>query len=308
MRPLLFFSFIVLLSLSVHAQLVPQPQGFVLDSAGMLTLEQEQALEMRLQTLENDTSVEVAIYIFPTLEGGDMFLYTQSVFEAWKIGQKEKNNGLLITIATQDREWRIHTGYGLEGTLPDALAFQVGSYKLVPYLRDGDYYNGLSAALDDIEGLVKSDPSVQATYEEKSLFEEPFELFGWGFGMAIVAFFLLILTMIRTSVSVKGEHRLATMLGTFFFLVTTGIWVTFFVGFLCMYLFGGFYGFSALAALYGYLLLFAKFPLLSGFNRSGSHHSGGFGGFSGGSFGGGGFGGGGFGGGMSGGGGAGGRF
>ncbi|MEK6902806.1 MAG: TPM domain-containing protein [archaeon] len=305
MRRLLFFSFIILFALSVHAQIIPTPQGFVLDTADMLTLEQEQSLETRLAALEQTTSVEIAVYIFPSLEGGDMFLYTQSVFEQWKIGQKGKNNGLLITISAQDREWRIHTGYGLEGTLPDAWAYQIGTRKLVPYLKEGDYFSGISAALDDIEGFVLNDPSVQASYEEKPLFEGPFELFGLGFTMVLIAGVLLILTLIKATLSIKGSGKAVNVFSHFFFFIMMGIWITFLVGFFTTFLFNGFFGFTALSAFYAYLLLFGKFPMVS----HGSSHSGSFiGGWGGGGFGGGGFGGGGFGGGSSGGGGAGGGF
>ena len=209
MRPLLLFSFFIFLALSVHAQAVPEPQGYVLDTAGMLTLEQEQELETRLQALEANTTVEVVVYVFPSLEGGDMFLYTQDVFEIWGIGQKGKDNGLLITISSQDRLWRIHTGYGLEGTIPDSLTYQIGDRKLVPYLKEGDYYGGISAVLEDVEGLVLNDPSVQAAYEERGMFEEPFELFGLGFAMGIVALVLFVLTLIKSQLAASKGNKLA---------------------------------------------------------------------------------------------------
>lgn len=307
MRLLPLFLFFLLLSVSVTAQVIPPaPSGYVLDLSGVLSAEQKQELEIRLGQLEQNTTVEIAVYIFPSLEGGDMFLHTQEVFDAWRIGNEKIDNGLLIAISTQDREWRIHTGYGLEGTLPDSLAFRIGTRQMVPLLKEGDYFGGISAALNDIEALTVGNEEVRASYDDGDSFAPPFELFGLGFAMALVAGGLFLLVLGKLLVKLPKEKKMETGIGNFFFILMSGFWVLMMTGFVGALFIGSFYGFTFLSLYYAYLLLAVPLPMkistmgtmtgMGGFGRSG--------GFGGGSFGGGG----GFGGGMSGGGGAGGRF
>ncbi len=309
MRLLPLVLFFLLLSVSAHAQAIPpSPSGYVLDSSGVLSTEQRQALELRLGQLEQSTTVEVAVYIFPSLEGGNMFLHTQEVFDAWKIGNAEIDNGLLIAISTQDREWRIHTGYGLEGTLPDSLAYRIGTRKMVPLLKEGDYFGGISAALDDVEGLMSGNEEMRASYEDDDPFASPFELFGLGFSMALMAGALLVLVLGKLLVSLPKEKKLETGIGNFFFILLSGFWVLLMTGFVGALFIGSFYGFSFLSLYYAYLLFAVPLPMkISTLGPMTGMGGIGRGGFGGGSFGGG-FGSGGFGGGMSGGGGAGGRF
>lgn len=306
MRLLPLFLFFLLLSVSVTAQIIPPvPSGYVLDLSGVLSSEQKAALETRLGQLEQSTTVEVAVYIFPSLEGGDMFLHTQEVFDAWKIGDEKIDNGLLISISTQDREWRIHTGYGLEGILPDSLAYRIGTRKMIPLLAEGDYFGGISATLDDVEALMGGNEEVRASYVDDDPFASPFELFGLGFAMALVAGGLLVLVLGKLLVRLPKEKKLETGIGNFFFILMSGFWVLMMTGFVGALFIGSFYGFTFLSLYYAYLLLAVPLPMkmstmgtmtgMGGFGRSG--------GFGGGSFGGRGFGGG-----MSGGGGAGGRF
>jgi uncharacterized protein len=306
MRLLPFFFFFLLI-LTVSAQVVPPvPNGYVLDTAGVFSSEQKAALETRLGQLEQSTTVEVAVFVFPSLEGGDMFLYTQEVFDAWKIGDEGIDNGLLIAISTQDREWRIHTGYGLEGTLPDSLAYRIGTRKMVPLLKEGDYFGGISAAIDDVELLMQGNEEVRASYEEKDPFAPPFELFGLGFSMALVAGGLLVLVLGKLLAGLPKEKKLETGFGNIFFILISGFWIFMLAGFVGALVIGSFYGFTALSLYYLYLLAAAPLPIKMSGLGSGMM-MGGFGRGSGG-IGGGSFGGGGFGGGMSGGGGAGGRF
>ncbi len=313
-RLLLGFFFLLFFSTLTFAQSVPSPQGFVLDTSGTLSALEEQALEARVGSIEETLGVEIAVFLFPSLEGGDMFEFTQRVFDEWKIGKKGADNGVLITIATQDREWRIHTGYGVEGDIPDGLAYQIGTQRMVPFLAEGDYVGGINAAIDEMENVLKGSPTVsEYQNSEADFFTEPFELFGLGWGMALVAAGLFILLMIRMGVALLPKEKGAELFATHAFTVLfSSVWGLAFVGFGVGVLLNGFYGFTALSAGYLFMILFGKFPFLSASGLSSGSHWG-SGGLGGGSWGGGsgGFGrsgGGSFGGGMRGGGGAGGRF
>ncbi|MFH0970454.1 MAG: TPM domain-containing protein [Candidatus Diapherotrites archaeon] len=311
MRAFPFLLFFLLLSSITWAQAVPpSPIGYVLDTAGVLTSAQIGDIESRLNALEQSATVEIAVYIFPSLEGGDMFEYTQRVFDTWKIGQSGKNNGLLITIATQDRAWRIHTGYGVEGAVPDALAYKIGQKKMVPFLAEGKYYDGIMAALDDIEGIVKENPEVVAEYTDAPV---EFELFDLGFRMAILAVLLLVGIVWKIRKQIPSKNWVTVGTPNFILLLLIGFVISFFLTAWGFFLFNGLYPFTFLSGIYAYWLLFSSFPwkMISGKNTGmgSGMFIGGMGGRRGsGGFGGGSFGGGGFGGGMSGGGGAGGRF
>ena len=305
MRLLPFFIFFLLV-LTVSAQVGPPvPKGYVLATAGVFSSEQKAALETRLGQLEQATTVEVAVFVFPSLGGGDMFLYTQEVFDAWKIGNAEKDNGLLIAISTQDREWRIHTGYGLEGTLPDSLAYRIGTRKMVPLLKEGDYFGGISAALDDVEALMRGNEEVRVSYEIKPV---EFELFGSGFLMGLVAAGLFGILLIVTASRLPSDGRMWKVMVHAWMILFAGVWISILLSSIAFLLFNGLYPFTFLSLIWGYLLFFGKLPwkITKGSSVIGGG-LGGMGGFGGGRIGGGGFSGG-FGGGMSGGGGAGGRF
>ncbi len=303
MRFLSFFLFFLFICTAVHAQNVPSPEGFVLDTADALTTEQEAVLETRLNAIEETTSVEIAVFIFSSLEGGDMFEYTQRTFDTWKIGQEENDNGLLIAISTEDREWRIHTGYGLEGVLPDGLAYMIGDKKMVPFLAEGDYYGGISVALDDVEGILQNNPEVVAEYEEPPI---EFELFNSGFLMGGVALLLFAALLAKMFMQIPKNKLHTQGIGNVFFALFSSAWIAGIGSMMTLFALNGVYPFTLLSLVFGYWLVFSHFPWDF---KSGSVGTGiggmGMGGFGRGS---GGFGGGGFGGGMSGGGGAGGKF
>lgn len=325
-RPvILFFGILLLLGvfLPAHAQQfiqIPSPQGYVTDLSGILSAGEKQILETRLQTVEKDTAVEVVILVVPTTQGEDISQFATRVFDQWKIGKKGKDNGLLIVLATQDRAYFMETGYGLGGTLPDALLGRIGREKMVPLFKDGKFSAGLIAGLDDIEGYLRNDPNVVAEYETNpisTIFPSQnivFEAFDFGFvmiGIVLILFLLLLAKMWRHFSS--QENGKGDFLKQTFILLMVGVFFTIFIGIFTLVLLGGFYGFTITGILFLYWLIFSKVPIFPKGSSSTYSRIGGFGGgigggrFRGGGFsGGGGFGG--FGGGRTGGGGAGGRF
>ena len=85
------------------------------------------------------------------------------LFDKWKIGKKGKDNGVLVLLAVQERRWRIHTGYGVEGILPDALCSQIGRNHLVPYFKEGRYGEGLYYGVAAIADVISKDAGVSMT-------------------------------------------------------------------------------------------------------------------------------------------------
>lgn len=298
----------------VQAQPVPSaPNGYVLDNAQLLGVDAE-ALEQQLQKLEQETGVEIAILTIRNLEGGEINEFAQRVFDTWKPGRAEEDNGMLIVIALEDRKWRIQTGYGLEGTIPDVIAGRIGREILIPHFREGNYSLGLRATVDELEKYIRQDTATIEKYasgpEDFDFFGSKSELFGLGVvGMLPIVVVLFFLVILKTIYSIaKKKMKIPHAIMQTVSLGMMGIWIALFGGFFSFFLIGTFYGLTLAALMYAYVLVFAPFPFIIDSTRSGfGGIYGGTGGFGrgGGSGGSGGFGGG-FGGGMSGGGGAGG--
>jgi uncharacterized protein len=136
----------------------PAPKGFVNDFAGVLDQTSRERLEERLSAYERETSTEIAIALFPSLSGRTIEDFAVALFEEWKIGKRDNNNGILIVAAIQDRAVRIEVGYGLEGKVPDAQAGRIIREAITPRFREGKYAEGLDAAVGEVTALIGSAP------------------------------------------------------------------------------------------------------------------------------------------------------
>lgn len=143
---------------------VPAYEDFVTDLAEVFPVEQELNLENKITEIEKTTTVEIAVLTVPTTGDYDIFDYTHEVASQWGVGKKANDNGLMVVIAVDDRQWFMATGYGLEGTLPDAIAKRIGENNFPPNFRAGDYAQGVEDALRDIEAYLLADPTVIANY------------------------------------------------------------------------------------------------------------------------------------------------
>ena len=122
---------------------IPPPQGFVTDLAGVIPPDSRQRMEQTIRALKEKTGSEIAVLTVPTTEPLDDFTYAMRVADAWKVGRKGEDTGVLILLATQDRKLRILTGYGIEGILPDGLVGQIQDRDIVPAFRAGRLAEGL---------------------------------------------------------------------------------------------------------------------------------------------------------------------
>lgn len=156
-RPWQLFAFLPL-ALGLAAADFPTPTGFVNDFAGVLTQNARLQLEDRLQAYARETTTEIAIAILPSLGGQTIEDTSVRLFERWRVGKREKNNGILIVVAVSDRRVRIEVGYGLEGKVPDAQAGRIIRDIITPRFRQGDYAGGLTAAVDELARLIGAPP------------------------------------------------------------------------------------------------------------------------------------------------------
>lgn len=133
---------------SAHALEVPPLEGRVNDRAGVLPPDVRRDLEARLAAYESKTGHQLAVLIIRTLEGDPVEDFTLRVVEAWKLGRKDRDDGMLLFIAVDDRRLRIEVGYGLEGDLPDATAGRIIREVIVPAFRQGQLAQGITRAVE----------------------------------------------------------------------------------------------------------------------------------------------------------------
>jgi len=140
--------------------------GRVVDTAYMLDESEESSLSKMLEIYENETSNQVVIVMIESLYGQDIADYGYQLGRHWGIGQKDKNNGVLIIVSLYDRKMRIEVGYGLEGTLTDKIAHEIVENKMKPSFRGEDYYGGLKKAIKSITEVSNGEYSSE---KEQSL-------------------------------------------------------------------------------------------------------------------------------------------
>lgn len=122
----------------VPAFAAPTKDMMVTDNAGMLTAEQESEIEDMLYVINQRTGVELAVYTIETLNGQDIETKANDLFRELGLGDSEKNNGLLLLIAINDRKFRLEVGYGLEGAIPDTKAAEIIN-TMTPYFKESNY-------------------------------------------------------------------------------------------------------------------------------------------------------------------------
>ncbi len=126
----------------------PNPPKLVNDLAGLMSSDQRDEMERKLVALDDSTSNQIAVVTIKTLDGYPIEDYANKLFRSWGIGNKKTNNGVLVLVALNDKQFRIEVGTGLEGAIPDITASDIMATKMVPYFRSGDYYTGLDKATD----------------------------------------------------------------------------------------------------------------------------------------------------------------
>ena len=137
-----------------RAQEIPPLRGRVMDRADLLPPERETALEIRLRRFEEQKGTQVVVHTTPSLEGLDIETYSVRVAEAWRIGRKKLDDGVILTVAPNERKVRIEVGYGLEGAIPDALASRIVQEEILPRFRSGRSSEGIENGVEAILRLA----------------------------------------------------------------------------------------------------------------------------------------------------------
>jgi uncharacterized protein len=145
--------FVLLLGTQAISQDIPprpEPPRLVNDLAGVLTSQQVQQLERKLVNFNDTTSTQIAVVTVKSLNGYDKADFAFRIGEQWGVGQKGKNNGIVVLVKPKYGMERgdayIAIGYGLEGVIPDAIGIRIVNYEMIPYFKENNYYGGLNAA------------------------------------------------------------------------------------------------------------------------------------------------------------------
>ncbi|MFI5314828.1 MAG: TPM domain-containing protein [Myxococcota bacterium] len=129
----------------------------MVDRAGVLSPGTRQSLEQSLAAFEKKTGHQIVVHTTPSLEGLPIEDYSMQVAQAWKIGQKGLDNGVILTVAPNERKLRIEVGYGLEGVLPDAVAARIIREQITPEFRAGHMEAGVVAGVRAIEAVTEGE-------------------------------------------------------------------------------------------------------------------------------------------------------
>lgn len=164
----------------------PPLTGRVVDEAGVMSGASRSGLEAKLKDLEDKSGIQLVVATVKSLQGGDIETYANELFRTWKLGQAQKNNGVLLLIAPNEHKVRIEVGYGLEGTLTDALSSVIISSAIIPRFRVNDFSGGIERGVDGIISVLRGDsadwqPKVDVRADDRSAtFAElfPFLFFG----------------------------------------------------------------------------------------------------------------------------------
>lgn len=137
---------------------IPPLTGRVVDDSGALNPEQKRELEASLEAFEKRKGSQIVVLITGTSFPEPIESFSLRVAEAWKIGRKGVDDGIVVVVARSDQAMRIEVGYGLEGAVPDATAKRLIEEEFIPRFREGDFYGGLRAGLDRLMRVIDGEP------------------------------------------------------------------------------------------------------------------------------------------------------
>ena len=236
---------------TAHADVpIPPVKARVTDLTGTLNAQQKGELEARIAAYEARRGSQIAVLMLPTTKPEEIEQYSIRVAQAWKIGRKGVDDGLILIVAKNDRRLRIEVGYGLEGAIPDSVAKRVIDERITPRFRDGDFYGGVRDGVDQLIRLAEGEklPPPQAAAQRHQ--SPPVDMVGFVF--YAIMFFGIAGTILKAMFG-RVPGSLATGAG---------------LGLIAWLMIG--LGMAVAAALVGFILSFAN----TGMGRGGNWSSG----------------------------------
>ncbi len=175
----------------------PAPPNHFNDYAGVVASGAARQLDAELTQFERDTSNQLLVAIYPHMQSDSSIEdYTVRVAQKWGVGQKDKKNGAVLFIFSQDRKLFIQVGYGLEGALPDALCKQIVENEITPRFRAGDFTGGVTAGVHAMIAAVKGEyrGTGRTVAEGKGNRGA-----GFAFGPGVIILLIIVISVLRSS-------------------------------------------------------------------------------------------------------------
>ena len=172
----------------------------MVDQANVISAAQRAALEGKLKALDDKSGIQFVVATVSSLDGEEIEPYANELFRLWKLGEEKKNNGLLFLIAPKEHKVRFEVGYGLEGTLTDAIGKIIIANAVAPRFKAGDFDGGVSRGVDDAITTLTTDSSEwqkppQVRTEESS---------SWVAGLLVLFFLAIFIIMIVSTIRQQG--------------------------------------------------------------------------------------------------------
>lgn len=228
----IFFVLLLCLTTAWAELEIPQLSQRVTDLTATLSNEQLTTLETKLLAFEDKKGSQIAVLIVPTTRPEDIAQFSIRVAEAWKIGRKKIDDGVILLIAKNDRTLRLEVGYGLEGVIPDAIAKRIIAEIITPRFKEGDYFGGINAGVLQLMKLIEGESlPAPASRDGNTINENAFIFILFG---GLMVGFLLSAIMGRVIgglfAGLATSGLAALFLGLNFAVVLIGFMVFFLVG------------------------------------------------------------------------------
>ncbi len=207
MKKKLSLVLLLLLILPFVCSLSPTKEFYVNDYANVLTEEQEKKMISSAANLAKETGAQVVVLTVESLEGKTKEEYALEIGREWGIGDKEKNNGVLILLSTGDREVRVEVGYGLEGAIPDSKAGRLMDDYAIPFYKEDNFSEGTELLFYAVLNTVRAEYGLEEADPNTPPYEPEPEISPWASiiaVLAIVAFIIIRFQLARRGIFIFG--------------------------------------------------------------------------------------------------------
>lgn len=196
----IFISFLMISHVVLAAPSFPELSGRVVDQAGLLSGDKKQNMIAKLEAFEVKSTAQIVVAVVSTLEGYEIRDYGIELARHWALGQADQNNGVLLLVAPNERKVSIEVGYGLEGSLTDALSYQIIQQYILPEFKAGNMGAGIEAGVDAILQGLAGEISEQSLMANDGVGGIPIET------IIFFCFFFFVLTVIIVQAVRGGGH------------------------------------------------------------------------------------------------------
>jgi uncharacterized protein len=204
-RKYLLLFLLVIAGTLAFAQTYPEKSNtLVTDYTNTLSADNKAQLENKLVAFDDSTSTQIAVVIIKSVGSYDIAEYGAGLGRNWGIGQKGKNNGILILVALDDHKVTIQTGYGSEGAVPDAITNQIINNDITPAFKRGDFYGGLDAATNSLIQYMHGEYHANAQTHKRAVDNSDNDT-GGNIGI-IIFIVIVVLILIFRNIGRGGGH------------------------------------------------------------------------------------------------------